>query len=108
MIRRLFPVFVGLAVFASAAHAEEPPEAQLEFIRNLRAKGYGDFALEYIEKLKKTANPALLSSLQLETARTLLAVARDKEPEQRSGLFNAARAELESFVKKNPSGPEAA
>jgi hypothetical protein len=88
--------------------AQEPVEMQLEFVRRLRAKGYNDLALEQIDKLKKLADPALTGVLQLEQARTMLAIAREKEPEARPALFAAARAELEAFVRKNPAGPEGA
>jgi hypothetical protein len=84
----------------------EPPGMRLEFIRRLRAKGYSDLALEQIDKLK--GNPAVADVLPLERARTLLALARDKEPEQRQTLLSAAQAELDAFVRKNPSGPQGA
>jgi hypothetical protein len=79
---------------------------QLEYVRRLRAKGYNDLALEHLEKLK--SEPTLVAKLPLERARTMLALARDKEPEQRPALFAAARAELETFVKNNPTGPDGA
>ncbi|MCI0737915.1 MAG: hypothetical protein L0Y72_02645, partial [Gemmataceae bacterium] len=79
---------------------------QLEFLRQLRAKGYNDLALEHAETLKKI--PALQTVLPLEIARTLLAMARDRDPDQRAGLFAAARTQLEQFVKKNPGTPESA
>ncbi len=57
--------------------AQESPDMELEFIRRLRGKGYNDFALERIERLKKLGNPALAGVLQLEQARTMLALARE-------------------------------
>ncbi|HWY86811.1 MAG TPA: hypothetical protein VNX28_08800 [Gemmataceae bacterium] len=79
---------------------------QVEFIHRLRSKGYNDLALEHIDKLK--ADPALASVIELERARTLLAMARQKDPAQRPPVFAAALAELEAFVRKNPSGPAGA
>ncbi|MCI0642420.1 MAG: hypothetical protein L0Y70_25370, partial [Gemmataceae bacterium] len=79
---------------------------QLEFLRQLRAKGYNDLALEHAETLKKI--PALQTVLPLEIARTLLAMARDRDPDLRAGLFAAARTQLEQFVKRNPGTPESA
>src|SRR5205085_144337 len=65
-------------------------------------------ALERIDQIKKLAPPALAGVLQLEQARTMLAIAREKEPEQRPPLFTAAHALLKAFVDKNSTGPEAA
>jgi hypothetical protein len=84
----------------------EPPDVQVEFIRRLRAKGYNDLALQQIDKLK--SSPAVAGLLPLERARTLLALAREKDPEQRPALLSAAQAELEAFIQKNPSGPQGA
>ncbi|MBM4072898.1 MAG: hypothetical protein FJ271_28815 [Planctomycetes bacterium] len=91
---------------ASHSRAQEPPDKQLDFVRKLRDKGYHDLALEYLERLNKQAGPALKKFLPMEMARTRVALARTKEPEQRLGLFKAARAELSAFVKANPTGPE--
>lgn len=95
-----------LVLFSGLSQAQEAPDKQLEFVRKLRDKGYLDLALEYLEKLKKQGSPALKKFLPMEMARTRVALARTKEPEQRLGLFKAARAELSEFVKANPTGPE--
>src|SRR5439155_16546670 len=50
----------------------------------------------------------LANVLQLERARTMLALGREKEPESRSPLFAAARDVLEKFVAKKTSGPDVA
>ncbi len=92
--------------FPPSLRADEPAEKQLEFVRNLRDKGYSDLALEYLEKLKKQGQPGIKQFLAMEMARTRVALARDKEPEQRLALLTAARAELSEFIKANPSGPE--
>jgi hypothetical protein len=104
-------LIVAVLVFLGAGltlRAEEPAEKQLEFVRKLRDKGYADLALEYLEKVKKSGNPALATFLPLEMARTRIALSRDKEPEQRLALLNAARADLETFVSANPKGPDGA
>lgn len=99
----------GLAAalfICSCTWAQEAPERELDFVRKMRDKGYHDLALEYLQKLQKQGSPALKKYLPLEMARTRVALARNKEPEQRLGLFKAARAELSEFVKANPTGPE--
>src|SRR5262245_8009470 len=93
---------------ASPIKAQEAPETQIEFIQRLRAKNYNDLAMEHIEKLAKTPKFPLANILQLESARTMLALAREREPESRPPLFAEARKVLEAFVAKNPGGPDAA
>jgi hypothetical protein len=88
--------------------ASETPETQLEFVRNLREKGYADLALEYLDELKKHGDAAVKAVLSLEVARTQLALARDKEPAEKMALIKSARAELEAFVKANPNRVESA
>ncbi|MBI3412421.1 MAG: hypothetical protein HY040_29220 [Planctomycetes bacterium] len=99
-----------LLLVPNAAHAQEAPEIEIDFVRKLRDKGYSDLALEYIDKLKKTdpklTDPKWAQLLTLEQGRALAALARQKEPEQRATLSASARALLEEFVQKNPSGPE--
>jgi hypothetical protein len=90
------------------ARADEPADKQMEFVRGLRAKGYGDLALEYLERLKKNPPPGIGPLLPLEMARTRVSMARNKEPGQRLVLYGEARAELESYVKANAAKPEAA
>ena len=101
-----FLLLSGVVLPVGQVKSQEPLDVQIEFIRRLRAKGYNDLALEHIDKLRSNLAPS--APLQLERARTMLALARAKEPEQRPPLFAAARAELETFVQKNSSGPEGA
>src|SRR5262245_15630646 len=98
-------------IFANPAQAQEAPEVEIEFVRKLRDKGYNDLASEYIDKLKKnadpkTSDPKFNQLLMLEQGRTLAALARQKGPDQRAELSASARALLEEFVQKNPSGPD--
>ncbi len=86
---------------------QEPAEVQLQFVHNLRAKGFADLALQYLEKLQKAPPAEIAARLPLELARTRIALARRKEPTQRAGLFEQARKELQSFIDKNPQSPEA-
>jgi hypothetical protein len=90
-----------------SARADEPAELQLEFVRKLRTKHYSNLALEYLEKIKKSAPADLQPLLALEIARTRVSMAEEKEPEQRAPLFAQARGELEAFLQANPQHPEA-
>ncbi len=91
----------------TAARADEAPETQLEFARKLREKGYADLALELLDKLRKAPPARIADLLPLESARTRIALARQKEPAQRSALFADARKELETFIQKNAASPQA-
>ncbi len=90
------------------ARAQEPVENELEFVRKLRAKGFIDLAKTYLERMEKRKDPQLAALLPLEQARTLLAAARDKEAEQRFGMFGQARVFLKQYAEKNAGKPEAA
>jgi hypothetical protein len=79
---------------------------QLDFVRKLRDKGYTDLALEYLEAWQKKAPPEMKAILPMEMARTRIALARDKPPDQRIALIKAARGELETFVKSYADKPE--
>jgi hypothetical protein len=109
MKRALF-CLVALGCLANAAplRAQEPPEAELDFVRKLRAKGYIDQARAYLEIMQKRNDPKLAGILPLEQARTILAAAREKDAEQRFGLFNQARDFLKAYTEKNAGKPEAA
>jgi len=109
-MKRSLSLLAVAVVFLVAwpAHADEPLEVQLEFVRKLRTRHYSNLALEYLEKLSKTAPPEMAPLLHLETARTKISLAQEKEPEQRAPLFALARSELEAFIKANGEHPEAA
>lgn len=96
------------ALSLGTAQGQETPQMRLEFVRNLRAKGYHDLAQEQLTLLSKAAPADIQAILPLENARLLLAIARDKEPEQRASWFQQARQELEGFVKANAGKPAAA
>jgi hypothetical protein len=103
----LAALFVGIVW---SARGDESPQMQLDFVRKLRDKGYVDLALEYLEAWQKKAPPEMKILLPMEMARTRIALAREKPPEQRIALIKAARTELETFVKafgNNPEGVQA-
>ena len=95
-------------VMGSVARAQEPVDSEFEFVRKLRAKGYAEFAKAYLDRMEKRNDPKLAGILPLEQARTLLAVAREKEAEQRFGIFGQAREFLKDYTAKNAGKPEAA
>jgi hypothetical protein len=101
-------VVLGLLAGTAPLRAQEPVESELDFVRKLRLKGYSDLAREYLERMEKRKDPALAAVVPIEMARTLLALAREKEPEQRFGLFGQAREFLKDYTQKNAGKPEAA
>lgn len=105
---RLLPLtaLAVLALSAAPAAAQEKPEKQLEFVRALRARGLADLAMEYLEKLREKPDPAIAAVLPLESALTRIRLAKGQDAEQRAATVAAARAELEEFIKKNPTRPE--
>jgi hypothetical protein len=108
MKRSSICVALLLLLFPCAAHGQEPADSELDLVAKLRAKGYADLAKEYLDQLQKRNDPALAGALPLEQARTLVALAREKDVDQRIGMIAAARTELEAFVKQNAGKPEGA
>ncbi len=109
-MKRFLPLLVAglLASFAGAASAQETVENELDFVQKLRSRGFNDLAMERIELLKKSGDAKLLAFLPLEQARTMVALARQKNPDQRAGLLIAARKQLQEFIAKNQGTPDAA
>jgi hypothetical protein len=93
---------------AVRGRAQEPAESELEFVRQLRGKGYLDLAKAYLEKMQARKDPKLAGILPLEQARTLLAAAREKDAEQRFGIFGQAREFLKDYTQQNAGKPAAA
>lgn len=107
-MKRFLACFLALILVSAAARAQESAQSELDFVRKLRARGYIDLAKEYLERMQKRNDPALAGILPLEQARTLLAFAREKEAEQRFGIFIQAREFLKDYTAKNAGKPEAA
>ncbi len=99
---------VAVLSAAAALPAHESPEMERQFINGLRAHGYAQYALEYLERLQKQKKlpPELALSLPLEMARTRMALAQELPLEKRPGVFATARAELEKFVRDNADRPQ--
>lgn len=106
MKRLLVALLIVAGAWFGVAAAQESPDAQLDFIRKLRAKGYHDLASEYIDGLIKS-HPQLAGQLSLEQARSLVAMAREKNLDQRTALFNQAGDKFRAFVKQYEGKPEA-
>jgi hypothetical protein len=108
MQRICIPLFSAciLLTGVSTAEAQQSPDlVELQFVRDLRARRYGDLALEYLERLRKSnPSPELLRELPLELAITRLDNAPD-EPDsgKRLAIFEQARSEIEAFLKENPT-----
>jgi hypothetical protein len=109
-MRRLLPLlaFGALALSGLASRAEEPAEKHLELIQKLRAKGYGDLAQEYLERLKKNPPAGMAGIIPVELAKTKISRARDQSPAQRLVLLGEARTELEQALQALGNRPEAA
>jgi hypothetical protein len=108
MRRALLGLLALVALAPATARGQEPPEIELEFVRKLRAKGYADLAKEYLDGLAKRKDQRLAAALPMEQARTLLAIAREKDPEQRFAAFNQAREFLRDYTARNDGKPESA
>jgi hypothetical protein len=109
-MKRFLPLLVAglLSFLPSMATAQETVENELDFIQKLRSRGFNDLAKERLELLQKTGDPKLLAFLPLEQARTMVALARQKNPDQRGALLASARKQLQEFIAKNQGTPDAA
>ena len=96
-------VFTILLPTVRVAFAVEPV---LEFTEGLRQRGYFDYALIYLDEVEKNSKtPADIQKLiPYERAVTLLQGANAlRSPEAQAEQLDQALAQLESFVKSNPS-----
>src|SRR5437660_1139953 len=100
--------FVLLA--GQAALAQDPDfKEDLRFAEALRLRGDNALALEFLQKLQKTASPGLARELSLEIARTSLrAAAEVPEAARRLQLSHEARAAFQQFINENPDHPRIA
>lgn len=96
---------LGTGILA-IARADDTPH--LEFVKQLRAKQYGDLALRYLDLLEKKAPPEIVAFLPIERASIYLDQAQQStSPAERSRLYDKARDGFETFIKnsqgKNPA-----
>ena len=94
---------IGMVIPAAA---DEPARA---FLDGLRARGYHDIALEYLQSLK--SNPAapadLKEAIEFERGVTLIEASRSQnDPKLRTQFLSDAEAALKAFAEANPSSPQ--
>jgi hypothetical protein len=93
----------GLVLLTSSAvHAAEP---FLDFVEGLRARGYYEYAVLYLEQLESRDDVPrdIQSVLDFEMGVTLARQARaNGNEETRTQLFDRAEALLKQFAQKNP------
>ncbi len=90
------------------AQFDEPFDNQIEFLQKLRQKGSHSLTFEYLDLLAKSPDPKMAAIVPVERARSLVAMARDKDAEQRFALFEQARGEFQKFATANQGKPEGA
>src|SRR5947209_8163295 len=88
---------IVLLVFARSAPAQEYLE-DLRFVHELRQRGDTDLALDLLQRLEKTASPALRNELPYEMALCRKAEAvNEPDSAKRLKLYEQARTELIKF-----------
>ena len=100
--------FVGSARPTDAADDPKAAPIELKFLRGLRERGYHDLALEYIDKLRKSADtPAdLKERLDFEEGRGLLDEASPMtDLERKLVILDKARGKLAAFAEAHPNHP---
>ncbi len=109
-MKRIFFIVLIVFVVPFRAFSQDPPYAEdLQFVRELRSRGYNDLAREYLDKLAKNASAALKKELPLERALTEMEAARDEpDSNKRITLYGQARQQFQEFLRVNPAHPRAA
>ena len=102
-------VGVFVVCFANPAVGGEPA---VDFLKRLRAAGYFDTAITYLERLDRYpgVDPQLLRAVELEKAQTYIdAAVASRNKQQRDGYFEQAESSLQSFLSggSHPRAPEA-
>lgn len=92
-------LLLGLGIF-TVARADDTPH--LEFVKQLRAKQYGDLALRYLDVLEKEGSPEVVAFIPIERASIYLDQAQQSTNiAERSRLYEKARAGFETFIKNS-------
>jgi tetratricopeptide (TPR) repeat protein len=107
MLRRLAILLGCLAVVVSVRGADLSSLEELRFVRELRERGDADLALEYLQRLSKSALPPdLARELPLEEARTRLkAAGEEPDSTKRLAMYTQAEADFEKYVAANKGTP---
>jgi hypothetical protein len=98
--------FSIVLIITPALPAAEPPELERQFLQGLRSRGYSRLALEYLQRLEKSAPPELAVIVPLEIARTQLSLAEESPLDERPALYDQALAKLKKFEADHPARPE--
>ena len=101
---------LAFALFTTAfAYGQDADKPYLEFVRAMRAKGYDDLALDYLDGLTKKGPKTIQAFIPLEKARVRMDMAdREGNMVQRAALYGKARQEFLDFAKARPNDPLAA
>jgi len=111
MTKRLFQLFYATAGLATLAivtplGAEEPADL---FLQQLRAAGYHDMALEYLDRMKTSplAAEEFKPTIALEQGATLVEQTRVvRDPAVKEQLLEQAKTRLDTFVSQQPEHPK--
>src|SRR5689334_13607390 len=101
-------VSVALCFITAALRGEEPA---LEFLRAAQDRGYGEVAVEYLEKLRAANQlPKQLAEIyDLELSRSYrIAVGEAFNAAEAEQRLAKAQAHLDAFLKAHPNHPEVA
>ena len=105
-----FAALSALALTSQSVLAQDAaPQSPFELARALRDSDQPELALEYLDDCAKTLPPEWQLTLPIERAKARIKLAAPETDEvKRDTLVNAAKAELEQFLKANGSHPRAA
>lgn len=98
------------ALAAAPARAADDPRFVAGFADGLRARGYYDLALEYLDEARRSPDtPAdVRESLDYREGRVLIeAASRDTDPDLARDRLDKAKARIEAFLKAHADRPEA-
>ncbi len=104
-MRRLW-ILVLIAIVAEGTRAEEPAR---EFLDGLRARGYHDTAMDYLEQMQSSrlAPPDLKATILYEKSLLLIDSSRQlRDPALRAKQLNQAQAFLQEFIQTQPESPK--
>ena len=105
MKRGLLLLLGAVLLVAGRAAAEDASvQEDMRFIEELRKRGDSDLALEYLERLQKTASPELAKALPLEVARTRLEAA-GQQPDMPTAWPSTATPATSSRSGSRPTPP---
>ncbi len=88
-----------------AAQPLQAAEPAAQFLEGLRAQGYHDMALIYLERIKTSeiVSPDFKETIPYEEGLTLIQDSRNGDGVYREKQLNAAQAKFRAFVAKNPN-----